>query len=324
MIYVSEPMATSLCSGRDRCIDVALINNMPDAALRQTEAQFALRLNAGSGDVPVHLSRYTLPTIVRRPAAAEHVRTHYLPLDELWANPPDALIVTGCEPLSPDLTHEPFWSELSQLLQWAREYVPSTIASCLAAHAALLEFDAVHRHRLRIKCSGVFPQVVRTDDPLASGLPARIVMPHSRLNDVSTEAVEACGYRPLIVSRDVGWTAAAKDFPHHLLVLLQGHPEYDADTLLLEFRRDVRRYLTGERPDYPPVPARSFPLDAEPALARLRDDATSMRDPSLIEQFPMAELLTRVRAAWREPAERLFGNWLTAVGRASAVGRVAV
>jgi homoserine O-succinyltransferase/O-acetyltransferase len=315
MMLAVKPTNDAVC--RDGgCVDVALVNNMPDAALQQTEVQFARLLDAGSGDLPVHLRRYTLPTIARRSAAAEHIEGHYFPIDALWDSPPDALIITGCEPISPDLTREPFWPELSRLLHWARENVPSTIASCLAAHGALLAFDAVHRHRLPVKRSGVFPQEVRPDDPLNAGLPARIVMPHSRLNDVPTEAVEACGYRPLISSRGIGWTVAVKEFGEHLLVLLQGHPEYDADTLLFEFRRDVRRYLGGEREDFPAAPTGYFPPDAMAILTDLRDHAAARRlDRRAMDLFPTSQLEARVSGPWREPAQLLFGNWLAEVWR---------
>ncbi len=40
-----------------------------------------------------------------------------------------------------------------------------------------------------------------------------------------------------------------------LQVFLQGHPEYDADTLAREYRRDVGRFLAGERADAPAPPA---------------------------------------------------------------------
>ena len=314
---VVEPERCAVqCGGHGRYLDVALVNNMPDAALRQTEAQFAQLLDEGSRDIPVRIWRHTLPTIERHEQVSEHIRNHYFPLDALWDSAPAAVIVTGCEPLSVDLTDEPYWDQLTQVLEWARERVPSTIASCLAAHAALLAFDGVRRHRLPSKYSGVYPQAVDQGDPLTAGLPTRIVMPHSRLNDVSTEAVKASGYRPLIASRDIGWTLVAKDYPHHLLVLMQGHPEYHGDTLLLEFRRDVRRYLRGERPSFPEVPAGYFPPSAGATLAKLRDEAISSgRGPRLIEQFPSAQLLKLVSRPWRQPAERLYANWLTEVRR---------
>ena len=36
-----------------------------------------------------------------------------------------------------------------------------------------------------------------------------------------------------------------------LFVHFQGHPEYGAQTLLKEYRRDIKRFLRGERETYP-------------------------------------------------------------------------
>jgi homoserine O-succinyltransferase len=43
--------------------------------------------------------------------------------------------------------------------------------------------------------------------------------------------------------------------PH---IFLQGHPEYEDTALDLEYRRDLRRYATGES-KYPPAPPKNLP-----------------------------------------------------------------
>ena len=97
---------------------------------------------------------------------------------------------------------------------------------------------------------------------------------------------------------------------------MQGHPEYDAETLMLEFRRDVRRYLLGERATYPEVPAGYFPSPAQTMLSELRAAATAgERDPKLIDQFPTRELLKLVSSPWRRSAVQLYANWLLDVRR---------
>ena len=48
-------------------------------------------------------------------------------------------------------------------------------------------------------------------------------------------------------------------------LFFQGHPEYEADTLLREYRRDVGRFLGGEREDYPAMPLGYFNDDAAAA-----------------------------------------------------------
>ena len=302
--------------GAEGYLDIALVNNMPDAALGATESQFVQLIAAASGDIPVRLLRFTLPTIKRGEAAARHIRDRYLPFDALWESKPAAVIVTGCEPRSDDLTNEPYWGELAAVLEWARDRATSTIASCLAAHAALLMFDGAQRRRLAVKRSGVYRQTVHRRDPLAAGLPDEVVMPHSRLNDVPIDVLEGAGYRPLISSDEIGWTVALKDVGSHLMVLMQGHPEYSAHTLLLEYRRDVRRYLLGERDSYPTTPADYFPPAAQKILDVVRDKAVdSGPDPRLIEQFPTEELMSHLTNAWWPDAVRLYSNWLIKVRR---------
>jgi homoserine O-succinyltransferase/O-acetyltransferase len=313
MTIVAAPGPHAVSYSGDRGLDIAFINNMPDAALRQTERQFMHLLSDGPAEVPVRIWPYTLPGVPRHGGAITYVREHYLPLDHLWQSSPSAVVITGCEPLSADLTQEAYWEQLRALLHWARSRTVSTVASCLAAHAALLSFDRVPRRRMPQKCSGVYRQAVRAHD-LTAGLPDETRMPHSRFNDVPTEAIVAHGYEPLIGSMEVGWTVATRDDGGHLTVLMQGHPEYDADTLLLEFRRDVRRYALGERASYPSVPAGYFSPSAEALLARFCDQAKA-GERDLAGGFPFAELLSDVQAPWRDHARLLYANWLTEVRR---------
>ena len=37
-------------------------------------------------------------------------------------------------------------------------------------------------------------------------------------------------------------------------VYFQGHPEYNINSLLKEYKREVMRYFTDQRTDYPPEP----------------------------------------------------------------------
>jgi hypothetical protein len=85
-----------------RVVVVGLVNNMPDTALEATEAQFARVLSAAADTVPVRLRFYFLPEVPRGPAGLAHVKgDRYWSIDELHREPPDALIVTGTEPVAP-------------------------------------------------------------------------------------------------------------------------------------------------------------------------------------------------------------------------------
>jgi homoserine O-succinyltransferase len=192
------------------------------------------------------------------------------------------------------------------------------MVSCLSAHALLFISDGVRRTRFPAKCSGVYEQDVRTGEPLTRGLAPHIRVPHSRHNDVPVEALVAHGYEPLVSSAEVGWTIASKQVEGCLLVLMQGHPEYDPITLLLEYRRDVRRYLLNERPAYPPVPAGYLSADAEQAMVGFREralDAPAGTTAEMVADFPFSIASRELSCPWREPAEVIYTNWLSEVAR---------
>ncbi len=86
--------------------------------------------------------------------------------------------------------------------------------------------------------------------------------------------------------------------------------------MLLEFRRDVRRFVAGERADYPDVPVNYFAPSAEPVLDEVRRSATSGAMPA----FPLVELASQVRNDWQVAARTLYANWLAAVRRTTSVG----
>src|ERR1700740_460970 len=69
---------------RGNCISIALVNNMPDSALEETELQFSSLIEAAAGDVPVRMKFSSLPGIVRAGRAQERVASEYFGLDDLW------------------------------------------------------------------------------------------------------------------------------------------------------------------------------------------------------------------------------------------------
>jgi len=290
-------------------VNIGLVNNMPDAALDATERQFRALLAAASDGTPVHLTLYSLPEVPRTDFGRQQV-AKYSPIDELWTRHHDGLIVTGTEPKSADLEDEPYWDSLTQVLDWAAASTTSTILSCLAAHAGALYLDGIRRRPLGDKRFGVF-ECVRVDEhPLTASGPPQYCMPHSRWNEIPEEALRACGYRVLTRSADAGVDAFVKQRRNSLFVFFQGHPEYEAVTLMLEYRRDVGRYLKGERDTYPPMPRGYFDQETERALAGLRERALLDRREALLSEFPIAAASVSVSNNWRAGAETLYRNWL--------------
>jgi homoserine O-succinyltransferase len=106
---------------RGECISLALINNMPDPALEDTELQFFELLDIASGDVPVVVKLYSLTGVPRTERGQQHLNSFYFDFDDLWNSRFDGVIVTGTEPHQPNLRDEPYWDLLTQVFDWAKE-----------------------------------------------------------------------------------------------------------------------------------------------------------------------------------------------------------
>jgi homoserine O-succinyltransferase/O-acetyltransferase len=299
-----------------RPVRVALVNNMPDAAFVDTEDQFRRATAPGPGEPPIDLELYTLPGITRSESTVAVIRSRYQGLDQLWTTAPDALIITGTEPAQAQLPYEPYWPYLARLLEWAAESVPTTMLSCLAAHASVLLFDGIERVPRQVKCSGVYAGTVDdTSDPLADGLPELVPVPHSRVNDVPEAALLDAGYGVLIGSgsEGSGWSVATRSYGERLFVLCQGHPEYSTESLLREYRRDVRRFLFGRGAvAYPTIP---HGYVGEAGTATLEEFAQRAAAPGadprvLWESFPYQQVLAGLDNTWSAAAATLYANWL--------------
>jgi homoserine O-succinyltransferase len=290
------------------CLEIGLINNMPDAALEATERQFLALLEAAADGMDVRLRVYALPEVPRTDRGRRHVDETYLPIGELWDSALDGLIVTGTEPLAQDLVDEPYWESLTRLVDWTELNTYSSVWSCLAAHAAVLHLDGVARRRLADKRFGVFECARISAHPLTAGLPPRIRMPHSRWNELPEHALTASGYRVLTRSAEAGVDMFVRH-GHSMFVFFQGHPEYEPQTLLLEYRRDVRRFLRREREAYPPVPQGYFDPAAVAALDALRERALSNPDEALLAEVPVT-LGETIEHTWRSAAVRAYRQWL--------------
>jgi homoserine O-succinyltransferase len=314
---IAVPKGDAKETGKARCLEIGLVNNMPDAALEATERQFAEVLGAAADGRVVRLHLFSLPQLPRGEAAQSYLDLGYAPIEKLDEAGLDGLIVTGTEPRARWLDREPYWDALSKLVDWAEHNTISTIWSCLAAHAAVLHLDGVQRHKLDEKCFGVFTCEKVTEDPLLAGAPSPAFVTHARCNDLSESELVSHGYRILTRSR-AGVDMFAKQW-RSLFLFFQGHPEYALDSLGREYRRDVGRFLRGESPACPPMPQGYFDKRTEELLSAFTLRAASGLNAELAASFP-EDLGVRsdLAASWHAPAISVLRNWLTYIAERKA------
>lgn len=305
-----RPVSADDRTRRPDCLQLALINNMPDAALEDTELQFFDLLDVASEDVPIVIKLYSLTGVPRAERGERHLNSFYFPFDDLWQNRFDGVIITGTEPHHPNLQDEPYWGLMTQVFDWAERNTGSTVLSCLAAHASVLHRDGIKRHRLPDKMFGVFDSVKKSEHQLTSSLADQIRFPHSRWNEVRAQELAESGYSILTESPEAGLDLFVKKRKESLFVHFQGHPEYGGQTLLKEYRRDVKRFLRRERETYPTMPAGYFHAKAAQLLNDFGEAAVADRREEMIDKFPEAGIVSGLQNSWYNSASSIYRNWL--------------
>ena len=285
---------------------------MSDEALKVTERQFGGLVSASAGDIDVELRLFALSQTPRSPRALEYISACYEPASAVMDGDLDALIITGAQPRSTCLSDELYWDELTELIDWAREHTVSTIFSCLAAHSAVLHLDGVERRPLPEKCTGVFVFTAQQDHPFAGWQERAGLIPHSRYNGLSRSDLERAGYDVLTSSPAHGVDSFTKSFGSQF-VFLQGHPEYDANSLAREYRRDMDRYLRRETDRRPPRPKGYFNAEAEAELDALELRARENPGSMPMEDLSKIDALAPAEAQWRDAAISFYRNWINMI-----------
>jgi homoserine O-succinyltransferase len=293
----------------DEFVTIGLLNNMAGAAFKATEGQFVSLLNSASDGIPIQVSFYALPGLSPSESGGSHFASHYESIETLMNTQLDGLIVTGREPKMNDLRDEPYWKSFTQVLDWARTNTSSSIWSCLAAHAAVLHMDGIGRRKSADKNFGVFDCARVTDHALTHGLSPRIHVPHSRWNGIDESELLSHGYSILSRIEENGVDIFVKQ-QQSLLVFFQGHLEYEADTLMREYRRDVGRYVKRETETYPLLPRGYFDQGTEGVLNQLRDKGIAHRSTDLLSRVAKAIEAAKINNAWQSTATHIYRNWL--------------
>ncbi len=292
-------------------VTIGLLNNMGDEALKITERQFAGLIDFAAGKTEIRLRIFVLEHIPRSPGALEYINGHCEPITAVLGEKLDGLIITGAQPRTVRLSDEPYWRELTEIIDWAKDHTTSTILSCLAAHAAVYHLDGIERRPLREKCFGLFPFRAHGDHSFGGKQGRGLSTPHSRYNEVLQSDLELAGYDILTSSPVHGADIFTKTFGSKF-VFLQGHPEYDAKSLAREYRRDLSRYLRGDMEKPPAMPKGYFADEAETELRgierRAREDGRL--SPAGLLQI---EALAPPRATWREAAISFYRDWIDTI-----------
>jgi homoserine O-succinyltransferase len=316
VLHLNEALSQDI-----RELHIGLLNMMPDAALEVTERQFMTLIGSSNQIVQLFVYPFTVPGLQRSAETQAYIDKYYTTFERLSRNGLDALIITGANVANPQLDKEPFWNTLTEVMGWAKDNVTSVLCSCLSTHALMKYYYQIDRQPLPDKKWGVYShRVVQPMHPLLRNINTRFDVPHSRWNAITREHFEGAGLPILIESAEGGIHMAVS--PDHLrVVYFQGHPEYDINSLLKEYKREVLRFLNDEREE-PPFPEHYFNEKAMTIAGKYLGKAIHAKERGEpLPEFPEDAILPHLDKTWGDTAKAIFNNWLGLVYKYTGLDR---
>jgi len=228
-----------------RPLKILILNLMPLKMVTETQllrhlANTPLQLDIEFLYMESHQSKTT---------RSEHMKTFYKTFSEVQDQYFDGLIITGAPVEHLPFEEVDYWQEFTQVIDWSKTHVFSTLYICWGAQAGLYYRYGVDKYQMDQKLSGIYSQdVLKEGHLLLRGFDDLYVSPHSRYTEVHKEDIlNKTNLEILASGEEVGVSIlASRDLRE---VYSFGHLEYDRDTLAKEYFRDLDAGLDPHIPE---------------------------------------------------------------------------
>jgi len=256
-----------------RPLKIIVLNLMP---LKITTETDLIRLLSNT-PLQIELDFMRIKSHTSKNTPIEHLLTFYKDFDSLRKERYDGMIITGAPVENFEYKEVTYWEELTEIFDWAKTHVTSTLFICWAAQAGLYHYYGIPKYPLNKKMFGVFKHTVSDRlNPIFRGFDDLFYVPHSRHSEVRRCDIEkVSGLKILSESPEAGVYMVQGRNGREFFIM--GHSEYAPNTLADEYFRDKGKGLEIE------IPMNYFEND----------------NP---ENKPLVR--------WRSHANLLFTNWL--------------
>ena len=227
-----------------RPLEIAIVNLMPTKI--ETETQL-LRL-LGNTPLQVNITLINTASYKSRHVSESHMSKFYKSFDEVKNNKFDGMIVTGAPVETMNFEDIDYWEELTQIMDYAKKNITTTIYICWGAQAALYHFYGIDKIPLPKKMFGIFPTVaLQHNELLTKGLSDVFYIPHSRHTALNEKELYKHPELVVLAKSDEAGASIIKSTDNRN-IFITGHVEYDRDTLKNEYFRDLNKGLEIESP----------------------------------------------------------------------------
>ena len=241
-----------------RPLRIVILNLMP---LKITTETDLIRLLSNT-PLQLEISFMKLKSHTPKNTPIEHMMMFYRDFESMRQEKFDGMIITGAPVETMDFEKVTYWDEITEIFDWARSHVTSTLYICWAAQAGLYYHYGIPKYPLGKKMFGIFPQYhVGTTLPIFRGFDDVFMMPHSRHTEIHREDIIANPELTLIAeSPECGVSMVMARGGREFYIT--GHLEYAPNTLDNEYKRDrgvrddvdlPKNYYRDDNPDLPPL-----------------------------------------------------------------------
>ncbi len=220
-----------------RPLKIGIVNLMPKK--EETETQL-IRMLANT-PLQVELQLLHMESHEGKNTRRNHLDNFYKTYDDIKKQKFDGMIITGAPVETIPYEDVDYWNEFTNILEFTKDSVFSTIHLCWGAQAALYYHYRVKRRFLNEKIFGVFShKVVEPTSRLMRGFDDEFYAPHSRHTQIDEEEfLKVSNIEVLAKSEEAGvHIASTKNMRQ---IFIQGHGEYDKKTLKNEYIRDIEK-----------------------------------------------------------------------------------
>lgn len=228
-----------------RPIEIAILNLMPTKVVTETQL---MRLLSNS-PLQINVTLVGLDSYTGTHTPLEHLQKFYKPFSKVKGKKFDGMIITGAPVENMEFTEVAYWKELTEILEFTKTNVTSTIFICWGAQAALNYFYGIKKHPLKNKLFGVFKHEKTTAyESLLKGVDDTFYMPHSRHTTVYKKDIEKVSDLEVLCHSKKAGASIVKS-KDNKFIFIMGHLEYDRETLKLEYERDLSKGLPILEPE---------------------------------------------------------------------------
>ena len=241
-----------------RPLKIVILNLMPMKITTETDL---IRLLSNT-PLQIDITFLKLKSHTPKNTPIEHMMMFYKDFELVSHEKFDGMIITGAPVENFEYEEVNYWSEITEIFEWAKRNVTSTLYICWAAQAGLYYHYGIPKYPLPKKMFGIFKQ--RCTDPLLPifrGFDDIFFMPHSRHTEIRREDILANKDLNIIAdSEESGVSIVTANNGREFFIT--GHMEYAPNTLDQEYRRDVgkrddvelpKNYYEDDNPDNQPI-----------------------------------------------------------------------